>query len=173
MFDRNAWKYLTVKKKSSSSFKNVMNKMCLQIIYSIYMYTGNLALNNLQWLICHKTNQPTNHSRSHQCRSHQYRSTKLFLLNRGQFGIALWPDNLHHLLSASLCILVNYFLSLIFRKIEWWLHKSAEKSTNVLLLYGFIHFINTWTYTYKQIFIYTWTYTYILIREPGFLRGIK
>ena len=28
-----------------------------QIIYLIYMYKDDLALNNLQWLICHK-NQP-------------------------------------------------------------------------------------------------------------------
>ena len=28
-------------------------------IYLIYMYKEGLALNNLQWLICHK-NQPTN-----------------------------------------------------------------------------------------------------------------
>ena len=26
-----------------------------QIIYLIYMYKEDLALNNLQWLICHKT----------------------------------------------------------------------------------------------------------------------
>ena len=29
--------------------------MCLQIIYSIQTYKEDLALNNLQWLICHKT----------------------------------------------------------------------------------------------------------------------
>ena len=29
--------------------------MCLKIIYLIYMYKKDLALNNLQWLICHKT----------------------------------------------------------------------------------------------------------------------
>ena len=39
----------------SDSFKNVTNKMCLQIIYLIYMNKEDLALNNLQWLICHKT----------------------------------------------------------------------------------------------------------------------
>ena len=38
-----------------SPFKNVINKMCLQIIYSMYMYKEGLALNNVQWLICHKT----------------------------------------------------------------------------------------------------------------------
>ena len=31
--------------------------MCLQIIYLIYIYKKDLALNNLQWLICHK-NKP-------------------------------------------------------------------------------------------------------------------
>ena len=36
--------------------------MYLQIIYLIYMYKQYLALNNFQWLICHKTptNQPNN-----------------------------------------------------------------------------------------------------------------
>ena len=37
------------------SFKNVNNKMCLQIIYSIDKYKVDLALNNLQWFVCHKT----------------------------------------------------------------------------------------------------------------------
>ena len=49
-----------VKKKSPGSFKDGINKVCLEIIYLIDMYKKNLALNNLQWLICHKTkpNQP-------------------------------------------------------------------------------------------------------------------
>ena len=29
--------------------------MCLQIKYVIYMYKLDLALDNLQWSICHKT----------------------------------------------------------------------------------------------------------------------
>ena len=29
--------------------------MCLEIIYLIYMYEEDLALSNLEWLICHKT----------------------------------------------------------------------------------------------------------------------
>ena len=33
----------------------VIYKMCLEIIYLIYMYKTDLALNNQQWLICHKT----------------------------------------------------------------------------------------------------------------------
>ena len=41
----------------SVSFKDIINKMCLQIIYLIYMITQDLALNNLQWLICHKLNE--------------------------------------------------------------------------------------------------------------------
>ena len=40
---------------STGLFKNVINKMCLGIIYLVDMYKKDLALNNLQWLICHKT----------------------------------------------------------------------------------------------------------------------
>ena len=29
--------------------------MCLQTIYSTYMYKEDLVLNNQQWLMCHKT----------------------------------------------------------------------------------------------------------------------
>ena len=39
---------------SSDSFKNIIYKMCLEIIYIIYIYKEDLALNNLQWLIYHK-----------------------------------------------------------------------------------------------------------------------
>ena len=35
--------------------KKSIHKMCLEIIYLIYMYKKNLALNNLQWAISHKT----------------------------------------------------------------------------------------------------------------------
>ena len=54
---RNVLNHLSVyeKKMSLSLFKNIINKMCLQIMYSINMHTQDLALNNLQWLICHKT----------------------------------------------------------------------------------------------------------------------
>ena len=42
---------------NSGSFKN--NKICSQSYkYQIYLYQQDLALNNLQWLICHKTNAP-------------------------------------------------------------------------------------------------------------------
>ena len=37
---------------SSSSFENVTHEMSLQ---NIYMYKEDLALNNLKWLICRKT----------------------------------------------------------------------------------------------------------------------
>ena len=40
---------------SSGSFKNVINKIGLEIIYLLYMYKKNLTLNNLQWLIFHQT----------------------------------------------------------------------------------------------------------------------
>ena len=53
---RNTWNHLTVGQKvSSGSFKNVINKMYLWILCWIYMYKEDLALNNLQRLICHKT----------------------------------------------------------------------------------------------------------------------
>ena len=40
---------------SSSTFRDVIYKTCFEIIYLIYMYKEDLALNNLQWLIGHKT----------------------------------------------------------------------------------------------------------------------
>ena len=56
VFDRNKWNHLTVSKKmSSDSLKNVIYKMCLEIMYLIYLYKKDLALNNLQGLMCHKT----------------------------------------------------------------------------------------------------------------------
>ena len=48
-------------KRSSGSFKNVICQTCLQIIYIyiyiyiIYLHKHDWALNNLQWLIWHKT----------------------------------------------------------------------------------------------------------------------
>ena len=39
----------------SGSFKNVIYKMYLKIIYLIYMYKMDLASNNQQWVIWHKT----------------------------------------------------------------------------------------------------------------------
>ena len=40
---------------SSGSFKYVINEMCLEIKYLISIYKKNLALTDVQWLICHKT----------------------------------------------------------------------------------------------------------------------
>ena len=43
--------YLTVcKQMSSDLFKNIIKK-----IFTNYMYKQDYALNNLRWLICHKT----------------------------------------------------------------------------------------------------------------------
>ena len=39
---------------NSSSSKNVIDQLCFKIIYFIYMYKNDLALNVLQVLICHK-----------------------------------------------------------------------------------------------------------------------
>ena len=40
---------------SSGSFKNVIYKLCFEIMYLIYMYKKYLAINNQQCLKCHKT----------------------------------------------------------------------------------------------------------------------
>ena len=43
------------KKMSSGSVRNFIYKICIEKIYEIYMYKKkDLALNNLEWLICHK-----------------------------------------------------------------------------------------------------------------------
>ena len=48
----NVWNHLSVyKKRRTLSIKCVYKSY----IYSIYMYKEDLAVNNLQWLICHKT----------------------------------------------------------------------------------------------------------------------
>ena len=36
------------------SFKNVIYKMCLEMKYLVYSNKNDLAVNNLQCLICHK-----------------------------------------------------------------------------------------------------------------------
>ena len=53
----NTWNHLTeLKKKSSGSFKKLSPKCVYKsYIYSILMYKEDLRLNNLQWLMCHKT----------------------------------------------------------------------------------------------------------------------
>ena len=48
-------KHLTVYKKWAQARLKMLLNMCLEIIYLIYTYKKNLALNNLQWFICHKT----------------------------------------------------------------------------------------------------------------------
>ena len=40
---------------SSGSFKNLINKISLEIIYIVYMLKKYMILDNLQWLIRHKT----------------------------------------------------------------------------------------------------------------------
>ena len=44
------------KEMSLGSFKDVIYKICLEIIYLISMYKKDLALNDPQGLICHQTN---------------------------------------------------------------------------------------------------------------------
>ena len=40
---------------SPGTFENVIYKMCLEIMYLIYVYKKDLAFNDLQWVICHET----------------------------------------------------------------------------------------------------------------------
>ena len=57
-------------------FKNCyLQTICLQIIFDLSKQ--NLALNNLQVLICNK-NQPTNH----KCQNHIYSKTVVILFNQ-------------------------------------------------------------------------------------------
>ena len=47
--DKAEWNYLTLCKKnnlSSGSFKNVINKMCLEILYFLFTYKPDFALND-------------------------------------------------------------------------------------------------------------------------------
>ena len=48
----------------SGSSKNVINKMCLEIVYLRYMYKKDLAFNNLQWLIFYQTKLKETHNLS-------------------------------------------------------------------------------------------------------------
>ena len=52
----NTWNHLTVCKRMShpGSFKNIIDKMCLQIIHLICMFKEDLALNNIPGLICYQ-----------------------------------------------------------------------------------------------------------------------
>ena len=55
LLHNNTWNHLTeCKQISTVSSKNIMYKMCLQIIFNTYICIEDLALNNLQGLICHK-----------------------------------------------------------------------------------------------------------------------
>ena len=45
---------MCAKVRVDTDLKDV-SKMCLQIIYLIYMFKEDLALSNLQYWICHKT----------------------------------------------------------------------------------------------------------------------
>ena len=53
----NSWNHLTVRKQkwAQAQQKNYQQNVFTYHIYLIYMYKQDLALDNLQWLICHKT----------------------------------------------------------------------------------------------------------------------
>ena len=45
-----------MKETNSGLFQKVIHKISLEIVYLIYTYKKDLALNDDQWLICYKTN---------------------------------------------------------------------------------------------------------------------
>ena len=51
---------------SSGSFKNVIKEMCLQIVYLIYMYKLDLALDNLQGNQKKKKKKKKTHRKKHR-----------------------------------------------------------------------------------------------------------
>ena len=55
----NTWKHFTVRKKKEVRlvYECYLQNMFVNIIYLIDIYKKDLALNNLQWLICYKTKQ--------------------------------------------------------------------------------------------------------------------
>ena len=64
--------YLIYKYKKDLALNNLQWLICHKTkpnpMYSIYMHKEDLALNNLQWLMCHKTklNQPVNFKQQKQ-----------------------------------------------------------------------------------------------------------
>ena len=70
------WNHLILcKEMSSGSFKTVINKICLQIMYLIYTEKEDVALNNLQWLIWYKN---------------QSNTTNLYVEEEGEEGCGRW-----------------------------------------------------------------------------------
>ena len=64
VFDWNPWNHLTVcKRKWGQARSKMLSTKCVykSHIFNIYMYKKYLALNNLQWLICHKAQRNSKH----------------------------------------------------------------------------------------------------------------
>ena len=71
--------------------------MCLEIIYLIYMYKEDLVLNNLQVLICHKT-QP-NHSSKENSQMHTFPQTisAMWIAKiRSRVAMSIYYDDNHY-----------------------------------------------------------------------------
>ena len=73
---------------SLSSFKNVINKICLSIIYLIHMYKKDMALHNQQWLIHHKT---------------KLNQTKYQTLCQNKLTLVHYSDTSHGVMVNELC----------------------------------------------------------------------
>ena len=82
----NTWNHLTVCKKLAQARLKLSSTNHLQIIYLIYMHIQYLALNNLHWLISHKTKPKKFQSISYCAISLVY---KLILLTSSQMMLSV------------------------------------------------------------------------------------
>ena len=77
---------------SPGSFKNVFYKIYLKIIYLIYMYKQDLALNNQQRLICYKSlsNQTKPQTQTHTQRTKLHHTLTTTNIHTNYPKIYLW-----------------------------------------------------------------------------------
>ena len=131
---------------SSDLFKNVISKICLQIIALIHIYKQDLVLNNLQWLICLKTH-PTKLNLCHAI-------TFILVPPLSCYYFHLHPPHCHTNTFISFPLLswyyfyfystfVKLFLSFLFLL----LHANNFISVQHLSCYSF-HFYSTFSYYY-------------------------
>ena len=122
---------------SSGWFKNVINKICLKTMYSIYMHKKDLGLNNLHCLICHKTKPNQTKSDDIKIFITSFHSLSLYLSISISLSLSLYIYIYIHLKSyifVLFCILI--FLSL---RLEV-LHLEFVPDSIIFVFYS-----NSWT----------------------------
>ena len=132
LLDCNTYNYLTVcKQMNSGSFKNVINRICLQIIFNIL----DLASNSLQWLVCHKTQ--TNKPKKYKFQSWYflitsciYKYTLIYLHEQYEL-IYLWTIKVYRITRKNWYII--YISSLDNMEISFQMRQNIKKKTQVYL----------------------------------------